>query len=158
MSKGDKKKVFDKVATCPRCKVNMKETHSQGTFLDDCERCGGVFFDQGEMFAALGTTADPSYWDRPETGGVMREGHLSCPRCKTDMLLQDVKHGADHVEIDRCGECGGIFLDKGEAEKILSIGAKMAETIQKERAAAQAELDQMGDVDFSSPGLIARFL
>jgi Zn-finger nucleic acid-binding protein len=158
MGRDPKKKVVEKVIACPRCRVDMTETRKEGTFLDECPRCSGVFFDQGEMFAALGATADPSYWDRPETGGNARPGNIHCPRCKGEMMLQDVAYGGDHVEIDRCGECQGIWLDKGESDKIMAIGAKLEGVVKGERDAAQVELDKMGDVDFRSGGIIHSFL
>ena len=147
-----------KVLTCPRCNVAMEEFLQAGTFLDRCNQCSGIFFDQGEMFATLGTHADPSYWDRPETGGAALPGGVKCPRCTAATLLQDVAFGGERVEIDRCGSCGGIFLDGGEATKIVAIGGKMAPIVAAERDKAQKELDAMGDVDLRSGGLIYRFL
>jgi uncharacterized protein len=40
---------------------------------------------------------------------------MICPRCNTQLLMSD-KHG---VEIDYCPSCRGIWLDKGELEKII---------------------------------------
>ena len=138
----------------------MMHQHEAGeAVLDVCPKCTGQFFDSGEMFAAFGIKADPSYWDRPETGGAVSESELKCPVCETFMLAQDVKYKADQVEIDRCGKCGGIWLDKGEVETIMKISDAMAPLLDEERKKAQEELAKMGDdVDFSSPGLIARFL
>ena len=39
-------------------------------------------------------------------------GKIKCPRCGSDMDEVAV----EHVKVDRCAECGGIFLDKGELE------------------------------------------
>jgi Zn-finger nucleic acid-binding protein len=143
---------------CPRDKLVMHE-HKQGdATLDVCTKCAGQFFDSGEMFKAFGIKADPSYWDRPETGGVVTQSELMCSDCGVFMLKQDVKYEGEHVEIDRCGTCGGIWLDKGEVETIMKIGDKLQPLLDAERAKAKAELDSMGNVDFGSPGLIARFL
>ncbi len=40
---------------------------------------------------------------------------MNCPRCSTTLLMSD-KHG---VEIDYCPSCRGIWLDRGELEKII---------------------------------------
>ena len=146
---------------CPRCHIPLHEIHEGSAYIDRCEKCQGAFFDQGEMFAALGQTADPSYWDQPGVAGPVRDGHVHCPRCHHHMLLQDVRHegaSTEHAEIDRCTHCGGIWLDAGEAAKILAIGTRMTDKVLAERRAAKAELDRMGDVSFSPPGLISRFL
>lgn len=152
--KSDRKKDLQ----CPRDKSLMKAHEVGEAVLDTCGKCGGQFFDSGELFAALGIKADPSYWDRPETGGVVKTTDIHCPSCETVMLAQEVKYDTEQVEIDRCGKCGGIWLDKGESDTIMKIGEKLHPILEAEKAKAQEELAKMGDVDFSSPGLIARFL
>lgn len=41
---------------------------------------------------------------------------MNCPCCKNIVLMRSDKHG---VEIDFCPNCRGIWLDKGELEKII---------------------------------------
>ncbi len=149
--------LHNKVLDCPRDGTVMKEHHEGDAVLDVCGKCGGQFFDAGEMFGAFGIKADPSNWDRDETAGPVRESTIQCARCGAKMLLQDISEGSDKVEIDRCGKCGGIWLDKGEVETIMAIGTRMQAVGDAEKAKAQEELAKMGEVNFS-PGLIARFL
>jgi len=156
-SKVAEKHLTNKILECPRDGATMAEHAVGDSVLDTCGKCGGQFFDVGEMYGAFGMKADPALWDRETTAGPVREAHFKCPRCNKMMLTQDIKHEKDSVEIDRCGHCGGIWLDKGEVDTIMSIGAKMAPVIEAEKAKAKAELDAMSDVDFS-PGLVARFL
>ncbi len=152
--KSDRKKDL----ACPRDSSLLAVTEVGEAALDICGKCGGQFFDSGEMFAAFGIKADPSYWDREETGGTVRQSEIHCPNCKTVMLAQDVKYEGDAVEIDRCGKCAGIWLDKGEVDTIMKIGDKLQPLLEAEKAKAKEELDKLGDVSFASPGLIARFL
>lgn len=42
--------------------------------------------------------------------------HMHCPKC--GMTLQSVKNGP--VEIDSCFNCGGIWLDAGELQTLMS--------------------------------------
>ncbi|HKR73961.1 MAG TPA: zf-TFIIB domain-containing protein [Candidatus Nitrosocosmicus sp.] len=42
---------------------------------------------------------------------------LRCPNCTTEMMLSN-KNG---VEIDHCPRCRGVWLDRGELEKITSM-------------------------------------
>ncbi len=150
--------VKHKVLSCPRDKTVLDQQEQGEATLDVCSKCGGQFFDSGEMFAAFGIKADPTYWDRPETGGPTRTGDVPCPRCEAHLLTQEIRHEGQAVEIDRCGKCGGLWLDAGEATRIIAIGEKMAPVIAAEKAQAQKELDALGDDAFGSPGLIARFL
>ncbi len=39
---------------------------------------------------------------------------LLCPKCQAPMRVMD-RNG---VTIERCSECGGIFLDRGELERL----------------------------------------
>ena len=41
---------------------------------------------------------------------------MKCPVCKDVTLLMSEKKG---IEIDYCPECRGIWLDRGELEKIM---------------------------------------
>ncbi|KHD87211.1 MAG: hypothetical protein OM95_15630 [Bdellovibrio sp. ArHS] len=41
---------------------------------------------------------------------------MKCPHCKDKDLVMSERKG---VEIDYCPECRGIWLDKGELDKIL---------------------------------------
>lgn len=40
---------------------------------------------------------------------------MNCPNCKTNLMMSD-RNG---VEIDYCPECRGVWLDRGELDKII---------------------------------------
>ena len=42
---------------------------------------------------------------------------MKCPRCERATLLEVDRDG---VTIDRCDSCRGIWLDRGELEKLMS--------------------------------------
>ena len=46
-------------------------------------------------------------------------GGLICPACRVDLVMSE-RHG---VEIDYCSKCRGVWLDRGELDKILERGA-----------------------------------
>jgi Zn-finger nucleic acid-binding protein len=45
-------------------------------------------------------------------------GGLHCPACRVDLVMSE-RHG---VEIDYCPKCRGVWLDRGELDKILERG------------------------------------
>ena len=47
---------------------------------------------------------------------------MKCPVCKDVTLLMSEKKG---IEIDYCPECRGIWLDRGELEKLLAAEEKV---------------------------------
>ena len=48
---------------------------------------------------------------------------MKCPVCKDVTLLMSEKNG---VEIDYCPECRGIWLDRGELDKIMDRASSAA--------------------------------
>ena len=40
---------------------------------------------------------------------------MNCPNCKSNLMMTD-RNG---VEIDYCPECRGVWLDRGELDKII---------------------------------------
>ena len=57
---------------------------------------------------------------------------MKCPVCKDVTLLMSEKNG---VEIDYCPECRGIWLDRGELDKIV----ERARSAQREYAAYEED-------------------
>jgi len=87
--------------------------------LDWCPECEGLWFDRGEMelvaAQARGSTSAPV----PERKADTREKRLKCPECNKTMdkrLLGDEQP----VIADVCPLCGGLWLDHGELEMIVS--------------------------------------
>jgi Zn-finger nucleic acid-binding protein len=46
---------------------------------------------------------------------------MLCPLCKTDLMMTD-RQG---VEVDYCPKCRGVWLDRGELDKIIERSAGM---------------------------------
>ena len=56
---------------------------------------------------------------------------MLCPVCKVDLLLSE-KQG---IEIDYCPKCRGIWLDRGELDKIVEKSANIEDNFrQQERS------------------------
>lgn len=53
---------------------------------------------------------------------------MNCPRCERTTLEERDRHG---VTIDSCPECRGIWLDRGELEKILSRAQREIEDAER---------------------------
>ncbi len=46
---------------------------------------------------------------------------MKCPNCKTiELIISERKN----VEIDYCPECRGIWLDRGELDKIIELSTR----------------------------------
>ena len=102
---------------CPRCKgATMSRAPSTGAVaVERCARCGGTFLDFGELAAAA---ADPAILsgEPAKDVPVARDDEAGCPRCWIAMRKAEVP--GQGFAVDRCGRCGGIFLDRGELAAI----------------------------------------
>lgn len=46
---------------------------------------------------------------------------MNCPVCKTANLVMSERQG---IEIDYCPQCRGVWLDRGELDKLIERGAE----------------------------------
>lgn len=69
-----------------------------------------AYFHQKDAELLAKRRADLDAQRRDSTAGM-----INCPRCGSEMNEVAV----EHVKVDRCTGCGGVFLDKGEL-KILT--------------------------------------
>ena len=56
---------------------------------------------------------------------MCEERRMRCPRCEEIVLDEIDRNG---VTIDRCSGCRGIWLDRGELEKIIARAAQETTT------------------------------
>ncbi|MGF6809361.1 Zn-finger nucleic acid-binding protein [Paraburkholderia sp. Clong3] len=67
---------------------------------------------------------------------------MKCPVCKTPDLLMTERQ---NIEIDYCPTCRGVWLDRGELDKLLT---QMQDTPEPDNRSNQAERDERyGDRD-----------
>ncbi len=103
---------------CPRCSSDLnKKENEAGITVDFCVQCQGIWLAQHSLRQVLqtGKTDLPSsssgFWDQISN---WKESDSNCP--------DDVKHLRTFlhrgVEVDMCPECSGLWLDKGEWEKL----------------------------------------
>lgn len=89
---------------CPDCRQRMQaffvpaRSGSGEVELDRCGQCSSLWFNAGEVQAALGRSI------RRRQGSSTR----SCPTCRVK-LEAAVLEG--QVDVERCGTCQGVFLD-----------------------------------------------
>lgn len=115
-----------KKLVCPECGNGMKEVYAEANYgrvllLDQCERCGGIWFDCWELYHLK--DAEARRLDAVNEARLLAEnpafhGSGLCPRCKDAALIEfpDPNLPADS-KIDRCQKCNGLWLNRGELVK-----------------------------------------
>ncbi|MBN2723070.1 MAG: zf-TFIIB domain-containing protein [Deltaproteobacteria bacterium] len=113
---------------CPIDNVEMKKViYEADVEIDQCEVCGGVYLDAGEL-EAIQDARENDYsdyleretesWDRnSERIRQSEEALYVCPGCGDNMIKKEY---ASHsgIQIDICPECRGIWLDAGELQEL----------------------------------------
>ena len=124
---------------CPRCDGQRKKQKHLRATIDHCDDCGGNFFDGGQMPATLGASASPDAWTGA-SASTEEDPEMECPRCEEDMEQRRVAKDDLAVIIDRCPGCEGIWLDGGEIDTIMRIGAKELAAKAAERSAERGSM------------------
>jgi Zn-finger nucleic acid-binding protein len=108
----------------------MHEVNFEGVVLDFCDACHGIWFDADE----LAFTAELAT-DIPEIAAVKKDARTTphtCPRCGEPQKLEEMKFlQAQELLVDRCPQCKGIWIDKGELPKIEAMAARIGDAKSK---------------------------
>lgn len=74
-------------------------------------------------------------------GGAEARGHgLLCPICRIDLVMSD-RQG---IEIDYCPKCRGVWLDRGELDKIIERSTASDPRATAPGAATQGRVSPFG--------------
>ena len=136
-----------------------KQRHARAV-IDHCDQCSGNFFDDGEMLSVLGKAADPEVWARSNRTCTPSVSDINCPRCHKRMQMHPLGVDGVEVDIDFCPGCDGIWLDGGEVDSVMQIGARrLAANAKATRGKAKAPpAPKLVATDNSAPELIERYL
>jgi Zn-finger nucleic acid-binding protein len=108
---------------CPECEEPLRQADCHGVRIDECPKCHGRWFDRDELRRAKDSTDEDLRWldfdpfagDADDSPAAARG--LVCPRCSVEMGA--VVYERSGVSIDKCSKCHGVWLSKGELEKII---------------------------------------
>jgi len=97
---------------CPRCNSTLYAVERGGLRLDHCWDCGGIWFEKDELDEIIDKEGTIELLIQI-TGKLKGEG-LKCPKCREIMSTHEIFG----VYVDHCNICNGIWMDKGETEKV----------------------------------------
>ena len=113
---------------CPRCTLPLKKVEfgnfrgrRPSVLVDVCPECQGGWFDKGE----LGLGPEVVWKEARALDFPSEESHdapLICPRCFVPLLpiTSDARPG---LILDRCPDCLGLWLDRGEMGTVQELAA-----------------------------------
>jgi uncharacterized protein len=112
---------------CPACKSKLDQITVDGMTIELCQSgCGGMFFDQHELKKVDEPTelTGEKLVDLQSKAAVAAVATAEanprrlCPKCPSLTMMRHYFSVKKEVVIDECASCGGMWLDKGELEKI----------------------------------------
>lgn len=103
---------------CVKCEGTLSPVRVDDVDVDQCDRCGGIWFDAHELERVLGRGHFDALQKRgePRPGDDERRGH--CPRCRGEGYLVRIAGPSPRVHVDTCAVCGGKWLDGGELTEL----------------------------------------
>ena len=118
---------------CPNDSGEMRQvrivSHYGGPiFVDQCERCGGIWFDESELFRAKQGEAEKIEALNTETlrtPSVIENSTLFCPRDQGAMQRFTDKYFPQDIVLVRCPSCHGIWLNRGTFTKYQQFRQKL---------------------------------
>jgi len=150
----------DKPAICPNCSIEMQFVSAvtatgRGLILDQCKRCGGIWFDRWELYALdLKKVDDIDNFDLEKLQEPLEINPVQkCPRCNMELrLFKDPALSRD-ILIFRCHNCSGLWLNCGELKKY----KKHREESAKRKELTDKKIEQMVNIimkkEMESPGM-----
>jgi Zn-finger nucleic acid-binding protein len=96
----------------------MERLEFRGIEVDQCKVCRALWLDLGEIDQLFALKKLPvrlmnnEIYVKPEQ--VVPEGHRTCPRCNTFLVVIDV----DGIALDACTGCKGFLCDLGEFARL----------------------------------------
>lgn len=112
---------------CPKCNQPLSGIDYQGVHIETCPACGGDWLDAGELGNIV--EARKARFSEQECMAIAQAAtitgvklntlnrHLTCPKCGGS--THPVNYGDDSgLIIDECGSCHGVWLERGELDKI----------------------------------------
>ena len=107
---------------CPKCNSELFTFEIDGMKLEQCNSCEGMWFDKEELRQVKDKAdanlnwMDFEIWEHTDKFKLGKQKY-NCPNCNDVMEVLD--YDKTNVEIDYCKSCEGVWLDKGEIQKLI---------------------------------------
>lgn len=152
---------------CPRCKAQLRSVNYEGIRIETCDSCHGEWLDNTELKKVIDRRevafdlekrkafADSIKSQRVDLSGDQQK--LVCPKCNGE--TRPINYSEDSgIIIDRCNECKGIWLDRGELEAIQMFVEGVQDLLAGDLKKWSSKLDEVnGEVEQKEAGTGGRF-
>jgi Zn-finger nucleic acid-binding protein len=109
---------------CPECAGQTRTERLKSVEYERCPSCHGSWFNADKLRLLKDKERAGDYrwididlWKHPDQFSTGRQDGLVCPRDKTKMTT--VRYGDSRIRVNVCTECQGVWLHKGDYNRIL---------------------------------------
>jgi len=130
--------------------VTVSSHYGQPVVVDQCQECGGIWFDQSELYLAKKGEAakiDPLNIATLASVTALSAPDLDCPRDGARLFRFQDKYFPEQIVVARCPTCNGIWLNRGEFVRYQDAREKLRAS----RSAAEDERLKNG-IEVIMPG------
>jgi Zn-finger nucleic acid-binding protein len=128
---------------CPRCHTALSPQQEGDITLENCERCHGQWLEPDDLKAIIEATVFLEMGPGVRTGIDLTDVQedAPCPRC--GVLMQPFNYAGDSgVILDKCPNCGGLWLDAGDLERVLAVVAASEQGLGRDIKRFSADLHE----------------
>ena len=107
---------------CPNDGAGMRQVkvmshYGQAIVLEQCAKCGGIWFDESELYRAKqGEAARIEMLDVEElrSPAAIQNASLLCPRDGAVLSRFQDRYFPGDIILERCPSCNGVWLNRGQ--------------------------------------------
>ncbi|MCG9747687.1 rhomboid family intramembrane serine protease [Shewanella sp. Isolate8] len=98
----------------------LRAYNFHGEHVDCCRQCGGLWFKNGELNAALSKAdnGDDDVRVEETLGELLGSSSRSCHQCDLSLHRYHLMTGYE-IEVDVCHSCSGVWVDEHERTKVV---------------------------------------
>ena len=127
----------------PMHQVQITANYGQPLFLDQCDNCGGIWFDESELYRARQGEAEKidllDTYILTASTPVVNPEHC-CPKDGAKLIRFSDRNFPQSIIVERCPVCDGFWLNRGEFTKFQRAHQEMQRT--KEPSAEDKKLQE----------------
>ncbi len=127
-------------------RVKIESHYGQPILLEQCKECGGIWFDETELFSARHGEAEKievldskSLWNPTN----VKKRVLRCPLDQSELFRFKDRYFLKGIILERCPSCSGIWLNRGDFTKLQQARQELRRP--KERSSEDKKLE--GDIE-----------
>jgi Zn-finger nucleic acid-binding protein len=123
--------------------VKIEGHYGQSILLEQCKKCGGIWFDEMELFSArCGEAQKIEVFDSKSlwTPTNIEKRTLRCPLDESELFRFKDRYFLRGIILERCPSCNGIWLNRGDFTKFQRARQELKRP--KERGSEDKKLEK----------------